>query len=738
MGVKLLSVETTFGEALEIPSADERASFLDRACAGDGDLRRQVEALLDAHFRAGQFLESPAPNPTMTVIPSPLSEGPGTVIGPYKLLEQIGEGGMGVVYMAEQTKPGAPQGGAQDHQAGHGHEAGDRPVRGRAPGPGADGPSQYRPGARRRRHRIGPPLLRDGAGQGHPDHRLLRPQPSLPIDDRLGLFVQVCQAVQHAHQKGIIHRDLKPSNVLVTLIDGAAVPKVIDFGVAKAMGQQLTEKTLFTGFAQLIGTPLYMSPEQAEFSGVDVDTRSDIYALGVLLYELLTGTTPFDQETFRTAAYDEIRRIIREEEPPRPSTRLSTLEATATTVSANRQSDPRTLGKLMRGELDWIVMKALEKDRNRRYETASGLAADVRRYLADEPVEACPPSAWYRFGKSARRNRAALITAGLVGFALVAGTVVSTWQAIRATRAERKIAAAFELAETRRAEADAQRGWRKTARGWLARPVDDMYIQFAWTELPWMSQVQRAFLEKAMAYYQKFAEEEGTNPEVRIGVARAYRTMGKMHEAMGDSAKAEEAVRRALDISKELVDQFPGVPSYREHLATCYNSWGNTLRDPREREQAYRRSLAIWEDLAAEPADCGQGPARAMSSVPEPGRTVRGRTPTHGSGTCPPPVHRIREEVERGVSPRLSPSSATSNGISQNHLFAASSAIRRRLQTGSSVVLWSMCEFAWCSGAGPGRRGHGAFSRKHWRAATTSWPRSEIWLDESVNAHIIL
>jgi tetratricopeptide (TPR) repeat protein len=245
----------------------------------------------------------------------------------------------------------------------------------------------------------------------------------LSITDRLGLFVQVCQAVQHAHQKGIIHRDLKPSNVLVTLIDGAAVPKIIDFGVAKAIGQQLTEKTLFTGFAQLIGTPLYMSPEQATLSGVDIDTRSDIYSLGVLLYELLTGTTPFDAATFRTAGYDEMRRIIREQEPPKPSTRLSTTEALPS-IAANRSLEPRRLIGLMHGELDWIVMKCLEKDRDRRYETANALARDLRRYLEDEPVEAGPPSAWYRLRKAVRRNRAALAVA--VGLFLALTAVASS------------------------------------------------------------------------------------------------------------------------------------------------------------------------------------------------------------------------------------------------------------------------------------------------------------------------
>ena len=253
--------------------------------------------------------------------------------------------------------------------------------------------------------------------------------------ERLGLFIDVCQAVQHAHQKGVIHRDLKPTNVLITLHDGKPVVKVIDFGVVKAVGQQLTAKTIYTRFSQMIGTPLYMSPEQAEMSGLDVDTRSDIYSLGVLLYELLTGSTPLDQERMKTAAFDEIRRIIREEEPPRPSTRLSTMNnELARTVAVNRRLDPTRLSSSMKRDLDWIVMKALDKDRNRRYSTAGCWHKMSPGILMDEPVEARPPSTWYRFAKFARRNKVGISTASTVAAALILGTAISVWQARVAVR----------------------------------------------------------------------------------------------------------------------------------------------------------------------------------------------------------------------------------------------------------------------------------------------------------------
>ena len=460
-----------FLKALEIRSADERKRYLDEACAGDTALRAEVEALLEASARAGSFLEPPAVAPGVTVDEAPVSERSGTVIGPYKLIQEIGAGGMGAVWMAQQTEPVK------------------RLVALKVIKPGMDS-RQVIARFEAERQALAlmdhPNIARvfDGgtteAGRPYFVMELVKGVPLTKYCDehrltpkaRLELFIPVCQALQHAHQKGIIHRDIKPSNVLVALYDGKPVPKVIDFGVAKATGQQLTEHTLVTGFGAVVGTLEYMSPEQAELNQLDIDTRSDVYSLGVLLYELLTGSTPLEKKRLKAAAMLEVLRLIREEEPPRPSTRLSTTDEMPS-VAANRGLEPRKLRGLMHGELDWIVMKALDKDRNRRYETANGFAADVQRYLADEPVLACPPSVGYRLRKFARRNKAALATAAVVSFvvllavvnltaasaivvgvALVLGIAVSTSQAVRAIRAD-KLAQTRLQAETK-ARTDAE------------------------------------------------------------------------------------------------------------------------------------------------------------------------------------------------------------------------------------------------------------------------------------------
>jgi serine/threonine protein kinase/tetratricopeptide (TPR) repeat protein len=416
----LVSEKSIFEAAVEMISQGERAAFLDKACGPDQSLRKDVEMLLSAHDRLGSQPVDPSPDPR-TALREPMAFEPlGSVIGPYKLMEQIGEGGMGLVYVAEQHHPVR------------------RKVALKLIKPGMD-TRQVIARFEAERQALAvmnhPNIAKVFDGGETPSGRpyfvmeLVRGVPITEYCDehrltpraRLELFLQVCAAVQHAHQKGIIHRDIKPSNVMIASHDGTPVVKVIDFGVAKAIGQQLTDKTVYTHFAQFIGTPLYMSPEQAGQSALDIDTRTDIYALGVLLYELLTGTTPFDKERLHEASYDEIRRLIREEEPPKPSTRMSTLNAQAgSTLSAQRQSNPRELSLLLRGELDWIVMKSLEKDRNRRYESANSLAADLERYLKDEPVQACPPSRRYLLEKFLRRHRTGVLTTtALLAAALV-------------------------------------------------------------------------------------------------------------------------------------------------------------------------------------------------------------------------------------------------------------------------------------------------------------------------------
>ena len=446
MNATVKKARDIFVAAVKMPP-EQWDAYLDEACGSDTELHRRVRNLLSAHQEAGSFLGSPAAGSDATA-DAPLIERSGQVIGDYKLLEQIGEGGFGVVFMAEQQQPVR------------------RKVALKVVKPGMDTrqviarfEAERQALALMDHPNIAKVLEAGETDSGRPYFvmELIKGVPlteycdqqRLSSGERLELFVQVCQGVQHAHQKGIIHRDIKPSNVLVTLHDGIPVVKIIDFGIAKAIGQQLTDKTLCTHFAHLVGTPLYMSPEQAELSGLDIDTRSDIYSLGVLLYEILTGTTPFDRERLKEAAFDEMRRIIREEEPPKPSLRITTLHEKSASVSENRQCDPKKLSQLFRGDVDWIVMKCLEKDRQRLYDTAGGLARDIERYLHDEAVEACPPSAGYRFRKLVRRNKATLTTIAFVAVALVVGIIISVWQAIRATQAESLVSA--QLGETKKA-----------------------------------------------------------------------------------------------------------------------------------------------------------------------------------------------------------------------------------------------------------------------------------------------
>jgi eukaryotic-like serine/threonine-protein kinase len=460
-------IKAIFLAALDKAPRTERAAFLDEACADDASLRQRVEALLRAHDQADPLLDRPAAehlDPERTRVPDGASAPPGaTVAGRYKLLERIGEGGMGTVWVAEQTQPVRRKvalklikAGMDSKQVLNRFEA-ERQALALMDHPHIakvlDGGTTE----------IGRPFFVMEYVKGVPLTTYCDGA-RLSVADRLRLFTQVCQAVQHAHQKGIIHRDLKPANILVCPYDGKPVPKVIDFGLAKAMQEPLTEHTMFTAHGMLLGTPLYMSPEQAEVNNLDVDTRSDVYALGVILYELLTGTTPLEHRRLKEASWLELLRLIKEEETPRPSARLSG-SATLPRVAAQRQLEPVKLTRLVRGELDWIVLKALEKDRDRRYETANSFALDVQRYLAGESVLAAPPSASYRLRKFVRKHRAAFLMAAVILFLLLAGVAVSTWQAVRATEAE---------GEARLAERDARQAQKQAERD---RDAKDLALQ---------------------------------------------------------------------------------------------------------------------------------------------------------------------------------------------------------------------------------------------------------------------
>ena len=461
MSADAQKVEEIFTRALEFDEPELRHACVRDACGGEQELFDRVNRLLQRHEHAeGAFPTEP---PASTA-KGPISEGPGSMIGRYKLLQQLGEGGCGVVYMAEQEEPVRRRVaikiiklGMDTRQVVARFEAErqalammDHPNIAKVFDAGATGADAAQSQIANRKSQI--PL-----GRPYFVMELVRgvriteycDQHQLSTEERLRLFMQVCQAVQHAHQKGIIHRDLKPSNILVTLHDGVPVPKVIDFGIAKATtNQRLTDKTLFTAFEQFMGTPAYMSPEQAEMSGLDVDTRSDIYSLGVLLYELLTGRTPFDARKLLEEGLEEMRLTIRDKEPARPSTRLKTLAvADLTTVAKQRQIEPPRLIHLLRGDLDWIVMKALEKDRTRRYETANGLALDLEHYLNDEPVLARPPSTMYRFKKFARRHRGPVAAAAGFVVLLTAATAVSSGLALWANQEKMRAGEAQQLAE---------------------------------------------------------------------------------------------------------------------------------------------------------------------------------------------------------------------------------------------------------------------------------------------------
>jgi serine/threonine protein kinase/Tfp pilus assembly protein PilF len=584
-------------EAKAQPPGAERDRFLAEACGDDAALREQIVSLLKADTDEGEsdFLKK-----TLLLRPTPLvTEKPGDRIGRYKLLEQIGEGGCGVVYMAEQEEPVRRRVALKVIKLG----MDTKQVIARFEAERQALAMMDHPNIAR--------VLDVGATDtGRPFFvmELVRgikitdycDQNKLSTNDRLDLFIQVCQAIQHAHQKGIIHRDIKPSNILVTQHDDVAVPKVIDFGIAKATLGPLTDKTVFTAFAQFLGTPAYMSPEQAQMSGLDIDTRADIYSLGVLLYELLTGNTPFNAKELLAAGMDEMRRKIREDEPAKPSTCLSTMLAMdLTTVARHRHAEPPRLIHLIRGDLDWLVMKCLEKDRTRRYETANALVMDLQRHLSNEPINARPPSRAYRLQKAWRRNQLTFAAAGAVIVALLLGVVISSWQAVRATRAM-----ATAVAEKHRADQEASTARRVTES--LQQMLGLIDPDAASRSIMSLSAVRLQVMlglvhpnatrgpeYTLLQLVDDFANDlEGKLADQPAAAAELHATIGRAYACRGAREKARKHLRRALELGRSTFgDQHE---KYADILVDYSRPDGSDPSERLEREADIRRALAIY------------------------------------------------------------------------------------------------------------------------------------------------
>jgi eukaryotic-like serine/threonine-protein kinase len=569
-----------FTEAVDL-SADARAAYLERACGGDAKLRQRVEALLQTHDHVGDFLEESPQKATIEArIDGSTNERPGDWIGRYKLLQQIGEGGCGVVYMAEQEEPVRRRVALKIIKLGMDTK-----------GVIARFEAERQALALMDHPNIAKVFDAGATESGRPYFvmQLIRgdkiteycDQNSLSTEERLKLFIQICQAIQHAHQKGIIHRDIKPSNILVTTtVEGGALPMVIDFGIAKATtNQPLTDKTLFTAFEMLVGTPAYMSPEQAARTSVDVDTRTDIYSLGVLLYELLTSATPFDVGELLKKGLDEIRRVIREQEPVRPSTRLSKMtEADLTTVAERRKSEPPDLIRMISGDLDWIAMKAMEKDRTRRYDTANDLARDVQRFLSNETISARPPSAVYKFRKLVLRNKLLFIGFSVIAVLLFASLIAVSESLAKERRARRE-------AEAERAKAQTEAIKSQQVTQFLEKMLRGVGPSVARGQ---DTKMLHGILDRT-------AESIGNEMTNQPAVETELRSLlGKLYLEIGNYDEAENMFRAALAINRQLFS-----PESRE-VAASLNDLGVALRYEdklTEAESAHQEALDIRRRL---------------------------------------------------------------------------------------------------------------------------------------------
>ena len=615
------TVRDVFDSACEINSSGERKAYLDQACAKAPEIRQQVEALLQAYDAAGsRFLEKPAVPPFTTGPNQPagdtpgsspgeiqktvdhegranyevVHEGPGTQIGPYKLIKPLGEGGMGVVWLAEQAQPIRRQVALKIIRSGMVNSA-HVVARFKA----------ERQALTMMEHVNIARVLDAGATERGLPYFVMEFVNGVPLTqfcnentltprERLMLFITICQAIQHAHQKGIIHRDIKPSNVLVALDNGTPMAKVIDFGLAKATDQTLVEEAGVTVFGSVVGTYSYMSPEQADVGNPGIDTRTDIYSLGVMLYELLTGTTPLACAKKPTDQPHDLLRKIKEEEPPRPSALVAGLGERLPKIAAKRNTEPARLVKLLRGELDWITLKALEKDRKRRYDTASGFAADVQRYLDDERVEACPPSARYLLGKFARKHRTLLgVAAGFVAL-LVLGVVGLTVGIVEVNDArQREESQKLKAVKARKATAEALR-------------VSDAVVQVVGRDLSRLGEREKKVLLILLQNSRRSLPEPGDTQESRETAAEAQRSLAHNFAFIGELQEAVAGYGRAIQLYSALEADYPQVTEYREALARTYFDMAirlHKLDKPQEAEAAYERAIALHTRLTEERSD---------------------------------------------------------------------------------------------------------------------------------------
>jgi serine/threonine protein kinase len=603
-----MSEREIFLAALERKNIAERDEFLNKACGTDAGLRQRIDDLLNAHFTlASSARNADAANPTRASAEpdtrAALEDQSGTLIaGRYKLSHLLGEGGMGRVYLAEQKEPIVRQ------------------VAVKLIKPGMDSVAVLARFEAERQalalmdHPNIAKVLDAGSTADHRPYFVMELVKGIPItrycdqyhlnpQQRLELFLPVCHAIQHAHQKGIIHRDLKPSNVLIALYDGKPVPKVIDFGVAKAITLRLTERTLFTEVGQMVGTVEYMAPEQAELNNLDIDTRADIYSLGVILYELLAGSTPFTSKQLRGAAFAEMLRIIREVDPPKPSTKVSTAEELPT-IAANRHFEPRRLTRLISGDLDWIVMKALEKDRSRRYESASSLALDIQHFLAEKPVQAGPPSSLYRFRKFVKRHQGASVAAALLALAVALGLVGTSMGYYQATE-QRKVAEE-QRDQARKANEAAEKNaaaTRSVIAEFLVKIGDDKF-----SAIPQFEEIRKDLVDLAVKRYREFLAIQPDNEKLQFDAAVINQRSAGLYRMMNQFAAARPLYEESIGLYQKLLKRQPDSADYLSFLSSTLTDFGDMLEraeGPSAAESKYKEAVAISRRVVEKSKDSG-------------------------------------------------------------------------------------------------------------------------------------